>query len=153
MKKAILLSFALALLSPQLVTAQETKSPRYPLVVQGDIPLYPTLAKTAHVSGNVRVLVTVKDGEIVSTDVTFGNPLLASAAISNIKTWKFDNTTNASFTTTFTYELEKEETAEASNPKIELELPAVVKITAKPPKSPCQDCGSDILAKPVRQPG
>jgi outer membrane biosynthesis protein TonB len=152
MKKAIFLSFAFILFSPQLVTTQGTKNAQYPLVVQGDIPLYPAVAKTAHVSGSVRVRVTVKDGEIISTDVTFGNPLLASAAIGNIKTWKFNNTTNASFTTTFTYELEKEETAEASNPKIELELPTVVRITAKPTKGPCHDCGSDILAKPIRPP-
>ena len=149
MKRVFLLCFSVTIFATQVVTAQETKSARYLLVVQGDLPLYPAVARTAHVSGSVEVRVTVKDGEVIGTEVTSGNPLLATSATSNIKTWKFNKTANATFKTTFTYQLEKEEMLEASNPKIELELPTSVKITATRTKPPCHDCGSDILAKPI----
>jgi hypothetical protein len=115
------------------------------LFLKGEMPLYPVLAKTARVSGSVRLEVTVKDGDVVATQAISGNPLLASPTIANVKTWKFYKTDSGTFTTTFTYLLEREESPGASNPtKIELELPTSVKITARPPKIPCEDCGSDI---------
>jgi hypothetical protein len=115
------------------------------LFLKGEMPLYPVLAKTARVSGSVRLEVTVKGGDVVATQAISGNPLLASPTIANVKTWKFYKTDSGTFTTTFTYLLEREESPGASNPtKIELELPTSVKITARPPKIPCEDCGSDI---------
>jgi hypothetical protein len=124
--------------------AQGTTKPQDLLVVKGEMPLYPVLAKTARVSGSVQLQVTVKDGDVVATQAISGNPLLASPTIANVKTWKFYKTDSGTFTTTFTYLLEREESPGASNPrKIELELPTSVKITAKPPKIPCQDCDGE----------
>jgi len=74
MKRVLLLLLLVAIFTAQVVTAQETKSARYLLVVQGDLPLYPAVARTAHVSGSVQVRVTVKDGEVIGTEVTSGNP-------------------------------------------------------------------------------
>lgn len=153
MKGTLTLSL-LALSAAQVIWAQETKSPEYLLVVQGELPLYPALAKAARVSGSVRLQVTVRDGEVVAVQATSGNPLLASPTTANVKTWKFHKTVNATFATTFTYQLEKEESPEASNPTtIELELPTSVKITAKPTKNPCNDCGSEhnMVPKPVER--
>lgn len=123
--------------------AQEPKSANL-LFVEGNVPTYPILAKTARVSGRVQVKVTVQNGAVVQADVISGHPLLASPTVDNVKTWKFDKTGNAAFTVTFVYELEKDEVSEASNPKIELELPTFVRITAKPTKRPCQDCNADV---------
>ena len=120
--------------------AQGVTKPQYPLLIGGDIPLYPTLAKTARVSGIVKVQVTVRDGNVVNAKLLSGHPLLATATTNNIETWKFDKATNATFTTTFLYELDKDEVSQASNPIIELQLPELVRIRAKPTKSPCQDC-------------
>ena len=152
MEKKVVLLLLVALFAVQAIKAQETRSPQYLLVVQGQMPLYPVVAKTARVSGSVRLQVTVKDGEVVAAQVTSGNPLLASPTVANVKTWKFYKTVSATFTTTFTYQLEKEEAPEASNPTtIELELPTLVKITAKPTKNPCHDCDGEhnMLPKPV----
>jgi hypothetical protein len=149
MKKTLASLLLVTLFAANVTRPQATKNPQHFLVVRGDLPLYPRLAWTARVGGSVRVQVTVKDGEVAATEVISGHPLLAPATTGNIQTWKFDKKTNATFTTTFTYQLEKEETAEASNPKIELELPTLVKITARPIKPPCQDCGVDLIPKVI----
>ena len=149
MKNSFFLALIAVLFAAVFLSAQSTNVARYPFMVHGDLPLYPAVAKTARVSGVVQVQVTVKNGEVTGTEATSGNPLLASAAIDSIKTWKFDKDISTTFTTTFIYRLEKQETAEPSNPKLELELPRVAKITAWPSKRPCHDCGSDILPKPV----
>ena len=149
MKKVLFSCFLVPIFAASDFSAQDIERGQSLLVLQGDLPLYPAVARTAHVSGNVQVRVTVKDGEVIGTDVTSGNPLLASSATDNIKTWKFEKVTNATFTTTFIYRLEKQQASGASNPKIELELPTLVKLTARPTKPPCHDCGSDMLAKPI----
>ena len=132
MKKALLLLLFVGSLSPKTIKAQEADNLQYLVVVHGELPLYPALAKTARVSGSVQVQVTVKDGEVTETEAISGHPLLVSPTIKNIKTWKFVETVNATFTTTFEYRLEQAEAPEPANPKIELELPTLVKITARP---------------------
>ena len=143
MKRAFLILLLLASLFPETTKAQEANNPQYLVVVQGELPLYPAVAKTARLSGSVQVLVIVKDGEVTGAEAISGNPLLVSPTIKNIKTWKFVKSVNATFTTTFQYRLEEAEAPEPSNPKIELELPTLVKITAKPTKGPCHDCGTN----------
>jgi hypothetical protein len=41
---------------------------------------------------------------------------------------------------TYVYEIEGEETALPENPKVELDLPRFVKVTARPFKPTCNDC-------------
>jgi hypothetical protein len=149
MKNPFFLVLIAVLFVTMFLSGQSRNVAPFPLLVHGDLPLYPTVAKTARVSGVVQVQVTVKNGQVTDTDATSGNPLLASAAVDNIKTWKFGRDVSTTFTTTFIYRLERQETAEPSNPKLELELPKMATITAWPSKRPCHDCGSDILPKPV----
>ncbi len=117
------------------ISGQSTAPVRYPFLVHGDLPIYPALAKTARIIGTVHVRVTIENGEVVGTELISGHPLLVAATIDNIKSWKFDKTVRTTFTTTFIYQLDglSEETAEPSNPKLELELPSLAKITARPP--------------------
>jgi outer membrane biosynthesis protein TonB len=105
--KAMFMLLLVTLSTAQTVAAQDTKDPRYLLVVQGEMPLYPALAKAARVSGDVQVVVTVRNGEVVDARATSGNPLLASPTTANVRTWKFYKTVDATFTTTFSYRLEK----------------------------------------------
>jgi hypothetical protein len=149
MKNSFSLVLAAVLFATVFVSGQSTNATRYPFLLLGDLPLYPAVAKTARVSGVVQVQVTVKNGEVAGTEAISGNPLLSSAAIDNIKTWKFGKDVSTTFRTTFIYRLEKQETAEPSNPKLELELPKMAKITARPTRRPCHDCGSDMLPRPV----
>jgi TonB family protein len=112
--------------------SKEEQRPRDLRLEHADVPMYPQLARTARIFGTVQVQVTVKDGEVVSTEVKSGHPMLASATVENIQTWRFYPLVNATFTTKFTYQLETKEPLDPQNPKVELQLPLLVKITAVP---------------------
>jgi hypothetical protein len=60
--------------------------------------------------------------------------------------------TNATFVTTFTYELTKDEAPFPQNPRIEMELPTLVKVIARPTMPSCNDCepGAVIVGKPIK---
>lgn len=97
-----------------------------------DVPLYPQLARTARIFGTVQVQVTVREGKVVKTEVKSGPPILAPATVENIQTWRFYPLVNATFTANFIYKLEANEALDPQNPKVELQLPLLVKITAVP---------------------
>jgi hypothetical protein len=110
--------------------------------------MYPPIAKAAHVTGKVVVRVTVKDGLIVQTEVlskpavASGGRLLESPTLENLKTWRFAADVSGAFTVTYTYEISGTETEEPTNAKVEM-LPSLdVKITARPVKPTCMDCGA-----------
>jgi len=53
-------------------------------------PLYPTLAKSMHLGGTVRVMVTVApDGGVKRVEPLGGHPLLVQAAETAISQWKY----------------------------------------------------------------
>ena len=129
-----LILIATLVVVPQ-ISGQGNSVVRYPFLVHGDLPVYPNLAKTARITGTVQIRVTVENGEVVGTVTISGHRLFVDAATDNIKSWKFDKTVRTTFVTTFIYQLdgESEETNEPSNPKLDLELPSLAKITARPP--------------------
>src|SRR5882672_4898727 len=135
MKLAFVLILIAILVGAPHISGQGNDVMKYPFLVQADLPSYPPLAKIARISGTVQVRVTVENGEVVGYVQPTGNPLLVSATIDNIKSWKFDKSVRTTFATTFIYQLdgESEETKEPSNPKLDLELPSLAKITARPP--------------------
>ncbi|HEU5403514.1 MAG TPA: energy transducer TonB [Terriglobales bacterium] len=54
-------------------------------------PTYPELARQMHLSGTVRIEVTVNEqGSVKETKVVGGNPVLADAAIKAVQKWKFE---------------------------------------------------------------
>ena len=112
--------------------SKEEQRPLDLRVEHADVPMYPQLARTARIWGTVQVQVTVKDGKVVSTEVKSGHPMLAPAAVENIQTWRFHPLVNATFTSKFIYEIETKEPINPQNPKVELQLPLLVKITAAP---------------------
>ena len=62
-------------------------------LVKKVIPEYPPLAKTARVSGVVRLLgVIAKDGTIQNLQLISGHPLLARAALDAVKQWIYQPT-------------------------------------------------------------
>ena len=53
-------------------------------------PAYPTIARTAHISGTVILAATIsKDGTIVNLHVVSGHPMLTDAAMQAVKTWRY----------------------------------------------------------------
>jgi TonB family protein len=60
------------------------------MLVRRTQPVYPQLAKQAHVSGTVMIQATVsKTGTVVNPQVVSGPPLLRQAALDAVKTWLF----------------------------------------------------------------
>lgn len=117
--------------TPSSMAKQKKPSPNLRLE-HADVPTYPELALTARAFGTVRVLVSVRGGKVTNTRLQSGPPILTAATIENIRTWRFQGSVNATFTTWFVYQLERASLDAPSNPKIELELPLHVKITAVP---------------------
>ena len=103
-----------------------------------DVPLYPQMARVARIFGTVEVQVTVKDGQVVNTQVKSPRPggaaILERATVENIQTWRFYKLDSGTFTTKFIYQIEtKKKGLNSLNSRVELELPLLVKITAVPP--------------------
>jgi protein TonB len=60
------------------------------LLVQKTAPVYPAIARSAHVSGTVVIQATIsKAGAIGNLRVVSGPPLLRQAALDAVKTWRF----------------------------------------------------------------
>lgn len=101
--------------------------------------MYPPIAKAAHVTGKVTLRATVKDGQVVKTEVLSkldpsGQRFLETATVLNLKTWHFAADVNGVFTVTYTYAISGTETEEPTNAKVTI-LPSLdVEITARPVK-------------------
>ena len=114
-----------------------------PLLIHADLPLYPPLARYAHISGTVEIQVTVEKGAVVDAQIKSGsNQYLSNPSLANVKTWQFQPEDRTTFLVTYVYQLEdkKKPLPENENPRVELGLPRFVKITARPFKPQCDDC-------------
>jgi hypothetical protein len=95
-----------------------------------EAPRYPPFASRAGLSGKVESEVKVSSGKVVETEVKTGDRMLSMEAVANIRTWKFPSGVTSTFTSKFVYLLEKGPRRPDRNPKIELEYPFLVKVTA-----------------------
>jgi hypothetical protein len=135
-----LLAVVLMTVSASGQTAPEAAAPAVPILQVAALPVYPPIAKAAHVTGKVTVQVDIKDGLVAKTevlskpDVASGGRLLESPTVENLKSWRFAANVTGVFTVTYTYEISDTETDDPTNDKIEM-LPSLdVKITARPVK-------------------
>ena len=63
------------------------------MVVRKVIPIYPAIARTAGISGVVRLIGTIgKDGRIENLQVVSGHPMLARAALEAVQQWIYKPT-------------------------------------------------------------
>jgi TonB family protein len=71
-----------------MYSADKTSTERK--VVQRVVPAYPELARSANISGTVRLLVMVApNGAVKSVQPVGGNPVLIKAAQDAVTNWKF----------------------------------------------------------------
>lgn len=125
--------------------APTSEGAHYPNLVRADLPLYPPLARTAHVCGTVEIQVTVEREAVVDAQVKSStSPLLSTPTLMNVKTWQFQSEDPATFPVTYVYQIEGEQTALPENPKVELDLPRLVKVIARPFKPTCSDRGTQL---------
>jgi hypothetical protein len=122
------------------------------------------VARSAHISGTVEIQVTVEkgavvDGEVKSVDIQIADPArravydeeakmkagqsLSNPSLANVKTWQFQSEDRATFLVRYIYRIEGDPTPLPENPRIELDLPRVVTVIARPFKPGCSDCGAE----------
>ena len=55
------------------------------------VPAYPDLARSAHITGKVRIEATIAaDGHVAGTKVVGGSPVLVNAAVEALMKWRFE---------------------------------------------------------------
>ena len=115
-------------LSPTL--AQKTDQ-KLPLVIAGEMPLDPIMARLARVEGVVKIRVTTDGEKVAFLEAESGPPMLVKFAKENIRTWGFVKHTPTMFVTTFKYSIEEPEQCDYSNGASVLNLPLDIRISAK----------------------
>jgi TonB family protein len=104
-----------------------------PELVSANIPFYPPLARQARVYGTVTISFTLRanGGEPANVEAVSGHPMLKSAAVENVKTWRFRNTyaVERKYETTFHYTL-----SEAGSRRVTFEsFKSVEIVSPRPP--------------------
>ena len=124
-----------------------------PTVKSGDMPLYPPLARLAHIEGTVKLRVSTDGDRVTAVTVEEGQPMLAKAAEANVRTWQFVNQNPTVFEATFAFHLLGQTDCEplSNNGKITLSLPDQIDVIA--PAAAFVGCDSDAgldLSEPLR---
>ena len=92
MREALICLVVLSCCFGTVATAQD-QAPANPSgrkVLRKVEPAYPTLAKSMHLGGTVKVIVTVTpDGSVKKMDPVGGHPLLVQSAETAISQWKY----------------------------------------------------------------
>ena len=120
-------------------TVPAATAPAVPILQAAARPMYPPIARAAHITGKVAVRVAVKDGQVVKADVASkldpaGQRFLETVTVENVKTWRFAADVTTEFTVTYSYAIAGDETDSPANPTVEM-LPSLdVNITARPVK-------------------
>ena len=84
----IALLASVTLVHPPLASAQEELTRK---VKSRIAPTYPDIARRMNITGTVKVMVVVApNGNIKTTKVVGGHPLLVTAAVDALKKWKFE---------------------------------------------------------------
>jgi len=107
--------------------------PALPLVGQADLPLYPAVAWGLRISGTVVVTVTVDDGGKADVQIkSSSNKWLTAPTLANARSWRFQTGMPGTFELTYTYQIEGSPTDLPESPRVVLNLPHSVTVTARP---------------------
>jgi len=133
--------------------AQTANAIHYPRLIHADVPLYPPIPATMRFGGIVKIQVVVENGIVSDAKVIYETiepmvnsqnvssnkdenkkllPYLANPSLENLKSWKFYPEERTTFIVTYIYRMEGEETLLPENPKVEFNLPYLIKVTRKP---------------------
>jgi hypothetical protein len=100
--RILILAFLICFLASPLVGTQESV-PKHPTVTKFDCPEYPERARSLHISGTVKMMVSTDGHAVTEVKVISGPQILAKPAEANVRTWKFADHTPTSFTVTYVY--------------------------------------------------
>jgi len=122
-------------MAPLIGLGQQSNAPR---VLSASVPFYPRTPQHAHVEGTVRLRVSTDGARVANVQIESGQPMLAQAALENVKTWRFDAHSRTSFAVTFRYQLltttcdaDCKKCDSAERPSIVLKLPHEVEVNAE----------------------
>jgi TonB-like protein len=114
----------------------QNDAPALPTVTGFDCPKYPSDAASMCLSGTVKLQVTTDGHQVVNVKLVSGHPILARAAMKNVQTWKFAETSPTTFTVVYVY---ANEGIYKPNPvtkcSAKMELPTHITVSGK---SACQ---------------
>lgn len=126
-------AFCFCSLWPDFPTAMPQDSKiALPRVAGAAVPLYPPLARVAHVQGVVHVKVTTDGRRVVGAHAEDGSKLLAVAAEENVRTWTFATHEPTTFTVTYLYKLDAQLSGDPDNPTVLLRFPTDVEVSILP---------------------
>jgi hypothetical protein len=119
----------MSVLTVSVTDSRAQESPEVlPQVISHSEPIYPPIARTAHIEGEVSVKITTNGESVLTAEAEAGSPLLRKAAEDNTRTWKFSPHAPGTFYVTFRYRIMQ------GNQEVEfLHSPATVEIATTPP--------------------
>jgi Gram-negative bacterial TonB protein C-terminal len=97
--------FALSLMPLAAVPGAQDSGESLPKLISHADAEYPSIARTAHIMGDVVVKITTDGQSVVDAQAESGPTLLQRASIDNAKTWKFAPHTPGTFHVTYRFEL------------------------------------------------
>lgn len=109
----------------------------YPRLIQAQVPLYPPLALTAHIKGNVTIRATILNGRVDRPEVVHSSsPFLANPSVANLQTWQFVAVKQPiRLLVTYHYRIAGAEAKpQTETSTVEMDLPTSITITARPIK-------------------
>jgi TonB family protein len=100
-----------------------------------EMPMYPAIARTAHVQGKITLLVSVDpSGKVLDAQVdpaTSDVPLLSRSSIANVRTWTFvPSPAPFSVRIMYDYKLSESLPCDSGITKVTMDLPDVVTLDA-----------------------
>jgi hypothetical protein len=99
-----------------------------PVPVEMALPKYPPIARKIDYEGVALVAVTVVAGEVTDAQIQFGDAVLVSEVLANVRTWRFASDVTTSLTVEYDFRLEKRTVSQGKNPRFEMRLPTYVKV-------------------------
>jgi hypothetical protein len=130
-----------------LAIAQTSARHTTPRLVSAELPYYPAIAAAAHVTGSVKVQISVAKGSVTDAVALSseakdnrghawanGIGILTAPTLSYVRTWKFDPDVTDSFSVVFTYDIGGTETDLPTNPAVSVSPNLDVSIVARPVK-------------------
>lgn len=116
------------------LTASPQAPPRFPVHVES--LQYPDLARMARIQGDIVVVAVVgTDGHVTGVlNAPTGHPLLAKAAVENIKTWRFQSGAEGEVKVTYHFKLDEKPTPGYFPGTCKFDLPDSVTVAVPTPE-------------------
>jgi len=126
-----ILAFALCSCALSFAQLQQHELPR---VTKFDCPSYPSEAASVRLQGMVQLEVTTDGHQVSKVKLISGHPLIAGAAVENVRTWQFAEHNPTTFSVTYFYVFDGSyKRDKATNCSAKVELPSKVTVSLPRP--------------------